>query len=102
MTVDTRQLTRHFFLTGNSLRELIVCAVALKCCFPDKTAAFNAEMLLCNRQRISATHLLYLYVLDPLSAADDELRICRRAQKVAIEAGLFTELGSLWQRPPAV
>jgi hypothetical protein len=66
---------RQFFFARHLFRKIIVCPIALQRCFADKTAAFNAEMLLCNRQRISATHLLYLYVLDPLSAGDDEMRI---------------------------
>jgi hypothetical protein len=97
MTVDTRQSMRHFLLTGNFLRELIVCAVAFKCRFPNKTAALNAELFLRDGERISASHFRHFHALDPLATCDDEVWICRRAKEVAVETRLLSDVRFFFQ-----
>jgi hypothetical protein len=69
---------RQFFFARNFFRELIICTVAFQRCFAHKTAALDAELLLCNRERIGAANFCHLHALNPFRASGDKIRICRR------------------------
>src|SRR5437660_529492 len=92
MNVDARQPMRQVFLAGHFFCEIIVSSVTFKCRFPHKTAAFNAEMFLSDRERISAAELPYADALDPLPSRDNKVWIRCRAQEVAVETTLFCDL----------
>src|SRR6184192_4601161 len=87
----------QFFFTRNFLRELIVRAVALQCRFADKTAALDAEMLLHDRERVSAADLGHAYAVDARRSCDSEVRIDSRAQKITIEASLLGDARPFFQ-----
>ncbi len=82
---------RQFLVARNFFHELIVFAVMLDRGFPHETAPFNAEMFLCDRERIFLSHFRDFHALDPLAIGHDEVRIGSRAQKISIKAGLFTD-----------
>src|SRR5437588_10158133 len=92
MRVNTRRRMWQLFFAWNFLRELIVGAIAFQRRFADKTTALDAEMLLHDRERVSASDPGHAYAVDPLSARDSEVRICSCAKEISIEAGLFLDL----------
>src|SRR6266700_1472836 len=102
MTVDGWQPVGQFFLAGHFLGEIIVGPVAFQRRFSDKTAAFNAEVLLRNGERISASDFRYFHTLDSLATRRDEIWICRGAKEVAVEPRLFGDLRSFFQRSACV
>src|SRR5262249_57771714 len=87
----------ELFFTRNFLRELIVRAVAFERRFANKTAALDAEVLLHDRERVSAADLGHAYAVDSLSSCDSEVRIGSRAQKITIEAGLLGDARPFFQ-----
>ena len=97
MRVNTGRRIWQFFFAWNFLRELIVRAIAFERRFADKTAALDAEMLLHDRERVSAPDLGHAYAVDPLSACDSEVRVCGCAKEISIEAGLFLDLCPLFE-----
>src|SRR4029077_17333254 len=50
MGVETRRRMRQFFCTWNLFREIVVFAITLQRSLTNKTAAFDAEMFLCDRE----------------------------------------------------
>src|ERR1700746_213064 len=97
MRIDTRRRMWQFLFAWNFLRELIVRAIAFERCFADKTAALDAEMLLHQREWVSAPDLSHAHTLDPLPACDGEMRICRCAKEISIEAGLLSDARPFFQ-----
>ena len=97
MRVNARRRMRQFFFAWNFLREIIVRAIAFERRFADKTAALDAEMLLHNRERVSASDPGHAYAVDPLSACDGKVRICGCAKEISIEAGLLLDLCPLFE-----
>src|SRR2546430_4361275 len=97
MRINAGRRMWQFFFTGNFFRELAVRTIAFQRGFADKTAAFDAEVLLRNRKRIRAADLDHLHAVDPLSSCDSEVRIGSRAQKITIEASLLGDARPFFQ-----
>src|SRR4029077_1442072 len=92
----------QFVFARNFLRELIVCAIAFERCFPHQTAAFDAELFLRDRERISASDFAHLHTLNSLPTNDGEVRIRHCTQEVTIEAGLLRNARSFFHCPTRI
>src|SRR5215469_2457474 len=97
MRINTRRRMWQFFFAWDFLRELIVGTITLERRFADKTATLDAEMLLHERERVSAPDLGHAYAVDSLSSCDSEVRVCGRAKEISIEAGLLLDLWPLFE-----
>src|SRR5215510_11260277 len=97
MRINTRWWMRQFFFAGNFLGKIVVLAVTLQRRFTNNTTSFDAKMFLRDRERIRSADFRHPYTFDRLPARDSEVRICSRAQKVAIETGLLREARPFFQ-----
>src|ERR1700751_6072334 len=97
MRIDTRRRMWQVFFAWNFLREIIVRAIAFERRFADETATFDAEMLLHERERVSAPDLGHAYAVDSLSSCDSEGRICGCAKEISIETGLLGDARPFFQ-----
>src|SRR6516165_6681172 len=89
MRIETRRRMRHFFCARDFFRELVVLAITLERSFANKTTAFDAEMFLCDRERITSADLRHLHGVNALYAGDSNMRIRCCSQEIAIEPGLL-------------
>src|SRR4029453_8283173 len=89
MGVQTRRRMWHFFCARDFFCELVVSAIALERSFANKTAAFDAEMFLCDRERITSADSSHLHVLNAIRASNSNMRIRCCSQKIAIKPSLL-------------
>src|SRR5205085_3813607 len=102
MRVDAGWRMRQFFLSGNFLRELAIFTVAFQRRFAHKSAALDAELFLRDRKRVRATDFCHLHAFNRFPVSDDKIRMRRRSQKVAVEAGLLGDAWSFLQRATSI
>src|SRR5262245_38116619 len=89
MSVEARWRMRHFLCARDLFGEIIVFAITLERSFPNKAGAFNAEMFLSDRERITATDFGDLNGLDAFRASNSNVRVRCSSQEIAIEPGLL-------------
>src|SRR5215475_12940321 len=89
MAVETRRRMRQFFCSRNLFREIVVFAITLQCSFTNKAATFDAEMFLCDRERVAAADFGHLHGLNALRASNSNMRIRGCSQKIAVETRLL-------------
>src|SRR5262245_33195990 len=97
MGIETRRRMRHFFCARDFFRELVVFAITLERSFANKTPAFDAEMFLCDRERITVADLRHLHVLNALYTGDSYMRIRCCPQEIAVEPGLLGQTKLFFQ-----
>src|SRR6476469_10794078 len=89
MGVETWWRMGQFFCARNLFREFVVFAIALQCSFANKAAAFDAEMFLCDRERVTAADFSHLHSLNALRPSNSNMRIRCCSQEIANEPGLL-------------
>src|SRR4029453_6645091 len=89
MRVETRRGMWQFFCAWNLFRKIVILTILFQCSFTNKTAAFDAEMFLCDRERVTAADFGHLHGLNSRRTGDRNMRIGRRSQKVSVEPGLL-------------
>src|SRR4029453_1456242 len=89
MGVETWWRMRQFFCARNLFREFVVFAITLERSFANKAAAFDAEMFLCNRERVTAADFSHLHSLNPLRPTNSTTGIRCCSQEIAIKPGLL-------------
>src|SRR5262245_22960819 len=89
MRVETRRRMRHFFCARDLFREIIVLAITLERPFANKASAFDAEMFLCDRERVTAADFGHLHRLNAFRASDSHVRIRCASQEITIKPGLL-------------
>src|SRR5262249_7629718 len=89
MGVETRRRMRQFFCARDLFREIHVFSIALQGCFTNKAAGLDAEMFLCDGERITAADLRHLHGLNALGTSDSNMRIRSCSQEIAIEPCLL-------------
>src|SRR5215211_9045475 len=89
MAVKTRRRMRQRFCARNLFREIVVFAITLQRSFTNKAAAFDAEMFLCNRERVTAADLSHLHGLNAPRPSNSNMRIRCCSQKIAIKPSLL-------------
>src|SRR5215475_4669304 len=97
MAVETRRRMRQFFCSRDLFREIVVFAITLQCSFTNKAAAFDAEMFLCDRERVTMSDLGHLHRLNPLRASNSNMWIRCGSQEIAVEPGLLCKTKLFFQ-----
>ena len=88
---------RQFFCARNLFREFVVFTITLQRSFTNKAAAFDAEMFLCDRERVTAADFGHLHGLNALRASNSNMRIRCCSQKIAIKTSLLCKPRSFLQ-----
>src|SRR6185369_13303487 len=95
MRVERGQSCRQFVVPSYLAYKFIVPAIMLDRCFAHETAAFDAPVILRDRERVRVAHFRHLDPFDRLAVDRNKMWVRAVAQKVGIEARFLTN----WSRP---